>query len=106
MYKNCTVYEKSTGNIFQGLIDTELEHLEEYPYRETSQEDFDIQKVQNQQANINNEVRNFLADTDWKVIRHRDQLNLGIETSLTSEEYIALLEQRQEARNKVMEVTL
>src|SRR5574344_1805402 len=44
----------------------------------------------------------FLNDSDWKVIRHRDQLALGVETSLTSDEYLALLQERQEARKKVI----
>jgi hypothetical protein len=44
----------------------------------------------------------FLKDTDWKVIRHRDQLALGIKTSLSDEEYLKLLQQRQDAREKVI----
>ena len=39
-----------------------------------------------------------LNDTDWKVTRHRDQLALGITTSLTDEEYQALLTNRQSWR--------
>jgi len=56
-----------------------------------------------QQERINKEARKFLDGTDWKMIRHRDQLALGIQASLTNEEYIELLNQRQEARNKVVE---
>lgn len=44
----------------------------------------------------------FLNDSDWKVIRHRDQLALGVETTLTSDEYLELLQERQEARKKVI----
>jgi len=44
----------------------------------------------------------FLSSTDWKVIRHRDQLALNIETSLSEEEYILLLEKRQQARREVI----
>ena len=44
----------------------------------------------------------FLNNSDWKVIRHRDQLALGVETSLTSDEYLELLQERQEARKKVI----
>jgi hypothetical protein len=48
------------------------------------------------------ESSSFLTDSDWKVIRHRDQLALGIETSLSEEEYLALLQERQNAREKVI----
>lgn len=57
-----------------------------------------------QQEKINKESRQFLAETDWKVIRHKDQLDLNIQTSLTNEEYIELLQLRQQAREKVVEV--
>ena len=39
-----------------------------------------------------------LNSTDWKVLRHKDQLELGVDTSLTSEEYTELLTKRQEWR--------
>lgn len=45
--------------------------------------------------------RQFLSDTDWQVIRHRDQLALGIETSLTEAEYMELLKARQKARDSI-----
>ena len=35
--------------------------------------------------------RRNLNETDWKVTRHRDQLALGEDTSLTPEEYLDLL---------------
>lgn len=44
----------------------------------------------------------FLNNSDWKVIRHMDQLALGVETSLTTDEYLVLLQERQEARKKVI----
>lgn len=43
---------------------------------------------------------NKLNKTDWKMVRHRDQLALGIDTSLTDEEYQSLLTLRQEWREK------
>ena len=44
-----------------------------------------------QQAN-----RTFLAETDWQVLRHLRQQALGIETSLTHDQYLDL-ERRREA---------
>lgn len=57
-------------------------------------------------ANIlenNKNARNYLTDTDWLVIRHRDQLDLNLETSLNNDQYIDLLNKRQEARKQVVE---
>lgn len=51
----------------------------------------------------NEESENYLTDTDWLVIRHRDQLALGQTTSLTNEQYLDLLAKRQAAREKVNE---
>lgn len=48
------------------------------------------------------EYQLFLDNTEWKVQRHRDQLELGITTSLTQEEYMELLRQRQEARDGIV----
>ncbi len=48
------------------------------------------------------EATKFLNGSDWKVIRHMDQLALGVETSLTTDEYLVLLQERQEARKKVI----
>ena len=41
-----------------------------------------------------------LDNTDWKMIRHRDQIDLSIETSLSVEEYTELLNKRQTWREK------
>ena len=53
--------------------------------------------------NTNEEAKNYLNDTDWLVIRHRDQLALGQTTSLTNEQYLDLLTKRQAARERVVE---
>ena len=53
--------------------------------------------------NTNEEAKNYLNDTDWIVIRHRDQLALGQTTSLTNEQYLDLLTKRQAARERVVE---
>jgi len=55
-----------------------------------------------EQEIINQNARDFLNQTDWLVIRHRDQLALGIPTSLTEEEFRQLLLDRQAARDKVI----
>lgn len=52
---------------------------------------------------VNEDARLFLNASDWKVIRHRDQLAQDITTSLTSEEYTTLLSERQTQRELVVE---
>ena len=47
------------------------------------------------------DARKLLADTDWKVIRHRDQLDAKLPTSLTEEEFTQLLKDRQTARDSI-----
>lgn len=51
---------------------------------------------------LSQEALEFLNATDWKVVRHRDQIDLNITPSLTNEEYITLLEYRQKAREEVL----
>ena len=53
--------------------------------------------------NTNIEAKNYLSDTDWLVIRHRDQLDLKLQTSLTEDQYHDLLNKRQAARERVVE---
>jgi hypothetical protein len=36
---------------------------------------------------------------DWKIIKHRDQIELGVPTSLSAEEYIAKQQKRQAIRD-------
>ena len=47
------------------------------------------------------EARQILNETDKWVTRHRDQLELGIPTKLSAEEYDKLLRDRQAARDRI-----
>lgn len=51
------------------------------------------------------EAEIFLNSTDWKVTRHKEQQDLGIETTLTNEEYLELITQRQKWRNILNDIT-
>ncbi len=51
------------------------------------------------------EAEESLNSTDWKVTRHKEQQDLGIETSLTNEEYLELITQRQNWRNILNDIT-
>lgn len=52
----------------------------------------------------NAEFREILNSTDWKVMRHIRQQALGIPTTLSEEEYIALEQERQNAASSIKNV--
>lgn len=54
------------------------------------------------QEQANGLEREFLNTTDWKVLRHIRQKALGIQTSLTEQEYLALEQQRQAAAVRIV----
>jgi hypothetical protein len=49
------------------------------------------------------EAKAYLEATDWKVIRHRDQSDSGKQPSLSNEEYLQLLIDRQAKRDNINE---
>lgn len=51
------------------------------------------------------DAEKFLKDTDWKILRHKEQQELGIKTSLSEEEYIDLIAKRQERRTLLNDIT-
>lgn len=55
-----------------------------------------------EQEEINAASQSFLDMSDWKVLRHLREKALGVETSLTEEEYILLEQQRAEAAAKIV----
>lgn len=59
-------------------------------------------KVEDTQISLNTKYENFLNQTDWIVSRHREQVELGEKTSLTSEEYTGLIQERQRIRNLIL----
>ncbi|ELA9885232.1 hypothetical protein QRL11_004497 [Vibrio parahaemolyticus] len=55
------------------------------------------------QAELDRENLSYLASTDWLVTRHRDQVDMEVETSMTDVEYKELLTKRQEARSAIVD---
>lgn len=55
------------------------------------------------QAQTNVEAKATLANADWKRMRHISQKALGIPTSLSEEDYIAMEESCQVARDSIVE---
>lgn len=54
------------------------------------------------QEAINKQAKDLLASTDWKCLRHKDQVDLGVPTSMTEQEYQDLLQARQAARDSIV----
>lgn len=55
-----------------------------------------------EQAKINEEAQAFLDSTDYKVLKYRDQVDMGLTPDLSVEEFQYLLVQRQQARTKII----
>lgn len=64
------------------------------PVDNSAQEALDLSNAQN---------REILNSTDWKVLRHIRELALGLDTSLSEEEYLALEQQRAEAAAQIVQ---
>jgi len=65
-------------------------------YREATEEEITTDNNKKSQEIINNEALQFLADTDWKIIRQTEQ------NTMSDADYAELLQQRQEARSRVV----
>lgn len=58
--------------------------------------------AQKEQDKANAQHREFLRDTDWKVLRHIRQKALNLPTSLTEQEYLELEQQRTNAAASIV----
>ena len=58
-------------------------------------------KIEDTVFSRNLKAEQFLKDTDWVVMRHRDQLDAGMQTSMTQNEYLELLQIRQHKRDEI-----
>ena len=55
------------------------------------------------QEEINRQAKAFLAESDWKILRHIRQKALQQATTLTEEQYLALEQQRADAAASIIE---
>lgn len=56
-----------------------------------------------EQLKTNKNSKTFLTNTDWKILRHIEQVTKNLQTSLSEEEYQILLNSRQKARESIEE---
>lgn len=61
----------------------------------------DTGMVEDTQISINNKATVALQKSDWVVMRHMEQRELQIDTSISEEEYTALLMWRQQTRESI-----
>jgi hypothetical protein len=54
------------------------------------------------QEETNKAAREFLANSDWKILRHLRQQHLGIATTLSSQEFSELEQERQMAADSIV----
>lgn len=59
--------------------------------------------AQKEQEKLNAIEREFLNSTDWQILRHLRQKALGVTTSLTEAQYLALEQQRQSAASRIVQ---
>lgn len=86
------------------INDTEFEALktDEYSFDPVSERVVRVDSSVLYNRQQNEEKLSFLASTDWKILRHLREKALGVETSISEEEYIALEQERQEAAKSIV----
>ncbi len=81
-------YEKISNQTH--FFNVENNQIEAYPLIVFEQKENELK---------NAEHREFLSNTDWKILRHIREKALGITTSLSELEYLELEQQREAAAN-------
>lgn len=91
---------KSTEALAQAWIDAQIG----MPNRAINEITYSIENITAQVAakTASKAALKFLNDTDYKVLRHQGQKALNIATTMTEQEYLALEQQRQAARQQVI----
>lgn len=89
---------------YEFLIEYEKEHPEEIgeyiEYREPTEEEMLLSMTEEEKANYHREKRDSLINKEmWKLQRHEQEKILGIETTLTEQKYLALLQYIQALRD-------
>ena len=68
------------------------------------QNDLDAEAARDEQIKLNAQNQNFLRSTDWQVLRHIRERELGQPTSLSATEYTDLEKKRSEAAAAIKQV--
>jgi hypothetical protein len=88
-----------------GIFDkTHYFDLEDNTVKSYGQTHLDSEAAKEAQRVINAEKRKFLADSDWKVMRHLREKALEQPTSLTDQQYIDLEQAKATAAAAIVEI--
>jgi len=88
------IFEGVSHNIEANSLEEAHEILESLTSVEAKLENTKLLKV----ALLKSDTSKKLAETDWKELRHYRQKYLAVTTSLTEEEFVDLLEEREAIR--------
>jgi len=66
---------------------------------------YNSDKVQNQWDSMRDKRDGAIKESSWIIERHREQLELGVNTTITNGEYLAWLSYRQELRDYPQTIT-
>jgi hypothetical protein len=89
-----TITDEQHQELENGTLKIDIERLTVRPLTEAEQASIAA-------STASNECKIFLDASDWKVLRHIREQALGIETSLTQQEYLELEQQRETAAKNI-----
>jgi len=100
-----TVIEISNAE-YESIITAKTHYfdLTDNTVKSYSQTHLDTEVAKETQRIANAEKRKFLADSDWKVMRHIREKALGQTTSLTDQQYLDLEQARATAAAAIVEI--
>jgi hypothetical protein len=73
------------------------------PFGAPDSYEIETEEINQAQEILNSNYKKLLSDSDWKVLRHIGQKIVGIETSMSEEDYLALETLRQLWRSSIIE---
>jgi len=100
-----TVIEIS-NEVYESIATTKTHYfdLADNTVKSYSQTHLDTEAAKEAQRITNAEKRKFLADSDWKVMRHIREKALSQPTSLTDQQYLDLEQARTTAAAAIIEI--
>jgi hypothetical protein len=100
-----TVIEIS-NEVYESIVTAKTHYfdLADNTVKPYSQTHLDTEAAKEAQRITNAEKRKFLADSDWKVMRHIREKALGQSTTLTDQQYLDLEQARATAAAAIVEI--
>jgi hypothetical protein len=95
-----------TDEVYESIITAKTHYfdLADNTVKSYSQTHLDTEAAKEAQRITNAEKRKFLAESDWKVMRHLREKALGQTTTLTDQQYLDLEQARATAAAAIVEI--